>query len=243
MLFVFFFFFLQSTTSDGWTTEGIIGLGGGAIGAILVLGGLVKAFADIRKDGWVPFRDKWITPRRAWRTRQESMFGKVEDLCKDRVEDRAMLQAIHREFKPNGGTTMNDRIASIDDKVENIVAERRHQNETSDLAIFKLDDKGEMVYTNCAFREIVNAEGDQVEHHNYLALMEDADRQRFIRALDEAVKFKMPIDVIAKFKMTGPHFRAIRLQASPDVRSSSQSPTSESMLKGFFGTAIEAKVE
>ena len=242
MLFVFFFF-LQSTTSDGWTSEWIFGIGGATAGTFLVFGGLVKAFADIRKDGWEPFRDKWITPRRAWRTRQETMFVKFEELCEDRVEDRKMLQGIHREFKPNGGTTMNDRIASIDDKVENIVAERRHQNETSDLAIFKLDDKGQMVYTNCAFRELVNAEGEQVEHHNYLALMEDADRQRFIRALDEAIKFKMPIDVIAKFKMTGPHFRAIRLQASPDVRSSSQSVPPENTLKGFFGTSVEAKVE
>lgn len=217
---------------EGWSWSGIVAIAAMIISGIILLGTLVKAFKDIRADGWMPFKERWINP---WRTRRHarenllSEFGSLRDSCDSMGK---LIGEILKEVKPNGGTSLKDRVIGIDDKVENIVAERRHQNETSDTAIFKLDSHGEIFYTNATFRELVNAEDDQLIYNNYLSLMEDDDRRRFIRSRDEAIQFKMPLDCIVKFKLHGPHFISIRLQASPDVRH-------EGALKGFFGTATK----
>lgn len=226
-LFLFQFF-------EGWSWSGIAAAAAMIISAVILLGTFVKAVKDIRTDGWQPFKERWVNPWRSRRRARENLLTEVSSLRSSCDSMGGLIGEILKEVKPNGGTSLKDRVIGIDDKVENILAERRHQSETSGTAIFKLDAAGEMFYTNCAFRELINAEDDQLEHHNYLSLIEDDDRRRFIRSRDEAIQFKMPLDAIVKFKLRGPHFIAIRLQASPDVRH-------EGILKGFFGTATKVE--
>lgn len=195
--------------------------------AVILLATTIKAIKDIRSEGWEPFKAKWITPRKARIARQDVMMAKVETMS-------SKLDEVVREVKPNGGSSLKDLVCSIDCKLENVIAERRHQKETSDEAIFHLDGLGEMVYANCTFRELINAEDGQLEHHNYLSLMDDDDRSRFVRLRQEAIDYKMPLDAIVKFKLHGPHMIKVRLQGSPDVRHGG-------MLKGFFGSAYEIK--
>lgn len=225
-----FLFFESQGMFEGWSAQALVGLIG-AIGAVLLfLGGLIKALDDLRKLGWEPFRDKWIRPKKAWRERQEAMFAKVEKVCDDRQQDRAFIEEIYREVKPNGGESLKDKVISIESKMDHIDARVRHQDETSETAIFHLDATGRMIYSNCAFRELINAEEKQLEHHDYLSLMEDDDRRRYVRSMDEAIQYRMPLDAIVKFRLQGPHTITVRLQASPDVRHGGE-------LKRFFGTA------
>ena len=219
---------------DNWSWSSIAATAAMIISAIILLGTLVKAVKDIRTDGWQPFRERWINPWRTRRKARENLVIEMGTLRKSCDSMGAAIGEILKEVRPDGGSSLKDRVMGIDDKLENVIAERRHQTETSDTAIFKLDATGQMFYTNAAFRELVNAEDDQLNHNNYLSLMEDDDRRRFIRSRDEAIQFKMPLDAIVKFKLHGPHFISIRLQASPDVRH-------EGVLKGFFGTA--SKIE
>jgi hypothetical protein len=205
---------------------------GGLIGALLFLAGLLKAIKDIRADGWQPFKERWITPRKARRERQEAQLLTTQSLVETCEEMKGQICEILKEVKPNGGTSLKDRVIGIDNKVENIVARVQHQDETSEVPTFHLDAEGKMVYTNCSFRELVNAEEGQLSHHDYLSLMEESDRQVFVRSRAESIEYKMPIDVPVKYK-TAPN-RTVRMQASPDVRHGS-------VLRGFFGTATEVE--
>jgi hypothetical protein len=230
------------TDSWSWSPLAVIS---SAIAGVILLGTFVKALHELRTLGWDKFKARWITPRKTRRdadaariARQEDLFGKVAGVASTCEELGAKVTEILREVKPNGGGSLNDRVAGIDNKLDDVIAERQHQNETSEEAIFKLDAFGEMVYTNCAFRELVNAEDEQLSHNNYLSLMDDDDRRRFIRTRDEAIKYMMPLDSIVKFKIPGtPRFVNVRLQASPDVRVVKL----DAVLKGFFGTAGEVK--
>lgn len=208
---------------------------GGIIALIIGAGALVKSVKEIRKDGWEPFRDRWITPRQARLARQEQLVHKFESLAGVCESQGAMIGEILKEVKPNGGESLKDRIINIDSKLENVVARSRHQDDTSEVPTFQLDDEGQMTYTNAAFRELVDAEDAQLHHSNYLSLIDVEQRSRFIRELEEAIKFKMPIDAIVTFKRTGPGTKTVRIQASPDVRHGG-------ILKGFFCTASEAVI-
>lgn len=195
----------------------------GFVALILTTAAIVKAVKEIRKDGWEPFKERWISPRRARRERQESLLAKVELMS-------GQITEVLKEVKPNGGESLKDRIINIDSKVENLVARNRHHDDTNDVATFHLDHDGNMIYSNTALRDLLDVEEGQLRHSNFLALIEAGQRPTFIREIEEAVKFKMPIDTIVNFKQQGPKFMAIRLQASPDVRHGG-------ILKGFFGTA------
>lgn len=195
----------------------------GLIALIISTGALVKAVKDIRADGWDPFKEKWIRPYKARRERHEALFSKVEQMS-------GQITEVLKEVKPNGGESLKDRIINIDSKVENLVARNRHHDDTNDTATFHLDHDGNMIYSNTALRELLDVEEGQLRHSNFLALIEAGQRPTFIREIEEAVKFKMPIDTVVNFKQQGPNFKAVRLQASPDVRHGG-------VLKGFFGTA------
>jgi PAS domain-containing protein len=236
------FFEETAVVASEWSWQELAAAAGGVVSAVVVVCGLVKGIHDFRKLGWEPFRDKYIRPKKAWRKRQEEMFAKVEKVCEDRVGDRALLEEIHREVKPNGGASMNDRIVSMDDKVENLVARDRHRDETASDPTFYLDGTGQMTFANCAFRELLQAEDDQLLHHNYTALIERGDRISFIREREDAIRLKTPIDSTVHCKVNGPTFIPIRFKAQPDVRKNKEG---EYVLKGFFGTAcaVNAPVE
>ena len=195
----------------------------GFVALIIGTGALVKAIKEIRKDGWEPFKERWISPRKAKRQRQDALLAIVEEMG-------SQIAEVLREVKPNGGESLKDRIINIDSKVENLVARNRHHDDTNGIATFHLDHQGNMIYSNTALRDLLDVEEGQLRHSNFLSLIEVSQRPAFIREIEEAVKFKMPIDTVVSFKQTGPHFKAIRLQASPDVRHGG-------VLKGFFGTA------
>ncbi len=200
------------------------------VAGILTLGAVFKAVDDIRKNGWTPFKDRWITPLKTRRKQRNSLveeFGKLAVSCETMGQQ---ITEVLREVKPNGGSSLRDEVTSIGNRLENINARVRHQDEKSDEAIFHLDDEGRMLYTNGAFREMIHAEEAQLQYHDYLSQIHNDDRQRFIQCRREAIEFRMPLDVIVRFKVHGPHFIPIRLQASPDVRHGG-------VLKLFFGTA------
>lgn len=201
----------------------------GVIAALLLLAALIKAIKDIRTDGWQPFKRKWLTPWKTKRERQRALLNSVETMG-------SQVREILKEVKPNGGQSLKDQVCGLVGSVENIVARETHRDDTSSTPIFKLDATGRMYYTNCAFRELVDAEEKDLNHLNYISRMEDQDQVAYTDMLNRSIAQKRPFDKAFHFKVTGPHFAVIRLQAIPDVRHGSE-------LKGFFGTAAKATEE
>lgn len=207
-------------------------------GGITLTAGAIKGIHDIKKDGWEAFRDRWITPRRARRKREQ------EEREQDRKQRASIVETVNlmsaqvnevfKEVKPNGGDSLKDRIVNLDAKVENLVARDRHRDETNDVPTFTLDEEFNLVFANSAFRELVNTEESDLLYRKYLSRVDDDDRVRLIRVLNEAIDNKIPLDLVVNFKTHTMGLVKVRLQATPDVRHGG-------MLKGFFGTASEVK--
>lgn len=233
------FLFIEITMSD------LLLYGGELLGGLVLFGTAIKAFSDIRRLGWKPFKEKWVTPWKARRgrarEREADMLKKVEGLALSVSEFRSVCEGmgsnideILKEVKPNGGESLKDKVNNINNKVDNLVARDRHRDATDSDPRFHLDAAGMMIFTNPAFRELIQADESQLMHHGFVSLMEEMDQTRFVRIRRAAIELMMPIDGIFKFKIPGtPRFVPVRLHADEDVRKVNNSP----VLRGFFGTA------
>lgn len=191
-----------------------------AVVALLVgLGALVKAIYEIRTKGWQPFKERWVLTWLARRKLLESVKG-----------FELTLAQIAAELRTNGGSSLKDLIITIDRRVEHIQARVRHQDETSRIAIFELDSNGDLKFANGAFREMVNADEQELTYRKYISRVHQDDRTRLLREVHEAIENAMPLDSMVKFRFDEKSFISVRLQATPDVRSGGE-------LIGFFGTA------
>lgn len=196
--------------------------------------GLIKAIREITELGFRPAAKKFVD----WITRRRSRRKKLDELIDKFGAMDTKIDRIDCELRTNGGSTVKDMVCRIDEKVEHIQARVRHQDETSDKPIFELDSRGHLTFANCAFRELVNADDQDLTHRSYLSKVHADDRTRFIRELDEAIENKMPIDSTVKMRYDSAQFVTVRLCANPDVRS--VNPKKEAELIGFFGTAAKA---
>lgn len=199
------------------------------VAVAVAVGGIsafLKAVKDIYALGWRPaytnFKE-WALRRRTRKTMNAAMVS-------DMAELKTMVSGIAAELKTNGGSTVKDMVCRIGNQVEHIQARVRHQDETNDRPIFELDARGHMTFANCAFRNLVNAEEQELSHRTYVSRVHANDRTRFIHELEEAIENKMPIDSTVSIRYDDSGFVTIRLLANPDVR-----PGGE--LIGFFGTA------
>jgi PAS domain-containing protein len=196
---------------------------GGGFSLLILIAAVIKAVKDIRTEGWQPFKEKWINPRKTRRKKIDELIEKFGAM--DTKIDR-----IDCELRTNGGSSVKDMVCRIDTKVEHIQARVRHQDETNEKPIFELDARGHLTFANCAFRELVDAEEADLAHRSYVSRVHADDRTRFLHELEEAIENKMPIDSTFKIRYDDSGFVAIRIMASPDVRSGGE-------LIGFFGTA------
>ena len=195
----------------------------GSFALIVAVGTLVKALKEIRKDGWEPFRDRWITPRKTRRARLDQLIEKFDTFG-------TRLDEIGKELKTNGGSSVKDLVLGIDYKLEYSLAKSRNRDETATDALFELDAHGNMTSTNCAFRELVNADDQELLYRKYVSRVHDADKPRLLAEIETAITNKMPLYCSARFRVGPNRYEDILLQANADVRSGS-------ILMGFFGTA------
>lgn len=204
----------------------------GAAGLLYGIAKVFQAIRDIRTLGWQPFKDRWISPRQARNKKLDELIGSVGDIVQK-------VDRIDCELRTNGGSSVKDMVCRIDTKVEHIQARVRHQDETNERAIFELDENGHLTFANCAFRELVDAEENELLHFDFVSRIHPEDRSRFIREIGESIANKMPLDTNVRFRVTNIHntidggLRAVQLSAKPDVRSGGQ-------LVRFFGTACKA---
>ncbi len=204
---------------------------GGLVVAILtfvvLLGGAFKAIKDIRTIGWKPFKEKWSVIRKARKQRKDLI-----DLV------TALQTTINTELSPSEGqASLKQMVGVIGEKVEHMEARNRHQDETSSIAIFELNATGGIRYVNARFRELVDADEQELMYRDYVARMHPDDKSRYLRDLDEAIANKMPLYSVVRMRVYTDQFKTIRFQARPDIRSS-QSAAGQ-LLMGFFGTATE----
>lgn len=194
------------------------------MGVIVGASTLFKAIKDIREMGIRPALKKlkdWLLFRR----NQKKMFDALDE----------KLEAVLGQVTTNGGSSLKDIVLSTAERVEETCvtvqkmrARIDHQDERSPQPIFHLKAKGEMCYTNCAFRELVDAEERDLQFLDYFSHVHIPDRVLLDMEITDAIAKKRPFDVTVRFRRQV-DVVPVRLEASPHVVSGE--------LLGFFGTA------
>lgn len=200
----------------------------GVIVLVLGLAGFIKALKEIRTEGWEPFREKWITPVKARRKRMDQLIGAVDGL-------KGTCESISAELTTNGGKTLKDMVIDTHRKVEHIQARVKVQDETSKIPTFELDEKANLTFANCAFRELVNADLSELDHRKYCSRVHPDDRARFLREIGESISNLMPLDSTVRFRLDQHNFALVHMVALPDVRPGGD-------LMGYFGTAAQIQI-
>lgn len=216
---------LMDVLPPDWTwRDGLLAIAA----AIIFIATVIKAIADIRTLGWAPFKEKWLAPRNTRRKKLDELICKFDDLnCN--VNEK--FGSIEKELKTNGGSSLKDMVVTIGGAVQKIQARIDHQDERSREPIFHLTANGDMCYMNAAFRELVDAEEQDLYHQNYLSRVAASDRTQLESEVQDAIAKKMPFDVMVNFKLNGTGKTVpVRLQATPNVVSGGE-------MLGYFGTA------
>jgi PAS domain-containing protein len=191
------------------------------VGTVIALTSAVGGYKAARKSIINPI----LVKRKAKQMEQaavQALFTTVE-----RIETG--LNTLVAEVKPNGGSSIKDSINRIDTRVEHIQARVRYQDETNPIAKFELDHLGECTFANDAFCEILHANEGDLLFAQWYAFVDPEDRGNCIRSVKEAIEYKFPIDITARFRAEGDGLVRLRLKASPHIASGA-------VLRGFFGT-------
>jgi PAS domain-containing protein len=206
------------------TSEQVLYVASGAIGAVITIGAFAAAFQKIRSGIWNPFSKGWLAPRRANRLKLKAAADGYD-------EQVATLKRIEAELTTNGGKSIKDTINRIDRKTEHLQARARHHDNSSDRLIFELDPYGGIVFANAALCDVLEIDEKDLMHRDWVARVIEGQRQFVLRELETAIKNKMPLNFVARFIVENKHV-TLRIDAQPYVRSGGE-------LVGFFGSAVQ----
>jgi len=202
----------------------ILGIVGVVVAFIVGLGGLIKAFKEIWYNGWTPTKQKV----KDWWNRRKVRTDLLNSM-------QATLDRIDSELRTNGGASLKDVVNSTAVVVQKIQARIDHKDEYDPQPVFHLDANGEMCFANLSFREMLDAEEQDLFHSNYLSRVASlAERQMLDGEISNAIAKRMPFDVTVTFRLGAGRTLTVRLLASPNVLSGKE-------LRGFIGTAKEVQ--
>jgi len=97
-----------------------------------------------------------------------------------------------QQFKPNGGTTMFDRMGRIEGQlVRNATVAKVLLQESQD-AVFETDEHGDCVWVNDAYTHLTGLSTDQAAGRGWWAAIAIKDKVSVAREWDEAVERRVP---------------------------------------------------
>ena len=105
-------------------------------------------------------------------------------------ETLPLLTEISLEFKPNHGSSLRDSINRIEDALYNLQTVDRLLLNKTDEAHFQTNEKGECIWVNKAFCELVGSNVSDILKHGWEGYIEPADRVGVIKEWKSCVKEK-----------------------------------------------------
>jgi PAS domain-containing protein len=102
---------------------------------------------------------------------------------------------ITTELTPNGGKSIKDVINKIKDDTESIsnrlssieLLNKFHLDLDDQIAIFRTDKQGNLIWANKGFLELVDKSMDEVSHYDWYNIVDQHERQHFIQAWNDCI--------------------------------------------------------
>lgn len=112
-----------------------------------------------------------------------------------------VLTEISLEFKPNHGSSLRDSINRIEDSLYNLQTVDRLLLNKTDEAHFQTNEKGECVWVNKSFCELVGSDVTDILRQGWEGYIDPADRDNVIKewksCLKEKRQFNMKFNYLA----------------------------------------------
>lgn len=101
-----------------------------------------------------------------------------------------LLEKMHEEFKPNGGSSLRDAINRIETKLLVEQNARRAMSVAMDVGMFETDSEGMFVWVNQKFIDFCGLTTDEAKNYGWINGVYEEDRDRVVEEWFSAVKQK-----------------------------------------------------
>ena len=119
------------------------------------------------------------------------------------------LQAIKKEFKTNGGSSLKDDIVRLSDgmkevniRLDGITVEQRINREIMEVANWESNSEGQVTYVSTALCEIIGCTQMDLLHNSWIGFVDAADRKRVVTEWRESIENASEYNCIYNFRKT-----------------------------------------
>jgi len=200
-------------------------LGAGIVGTLIVVGAIAGAIKGIKGEFWTPFNEYFLEPRRRRRRQFDELIESVETL-------KTQTASIEAEVKPNGGGSMKDAVIRIEKHCDYANAKFRYHDETSDKAVFEMDEEANITYANRATCILFGADESELTGKNWISKIPALERQSTLQEYRIAAENKCPLVDMEHTVFSGKKRIAVSVRATPRFNRNGE-------LRGFFGQFTE----
>lgn len=136
---------------------------------------------------------KWMVKKYThWKKGRDT----ASDLQKNMFQEFSRkLEDIRKEVKPNGGTSLNDKVTEfgkklviIDKRLEDIKQEARINKEIMDVANWESDQDGRIKYVSITLCEIIGCSQSELLDKSWIGFIDKEDRERVIYEWEQAIE-------------------------------------------------------
>jgi PAS domain S-box-containing protein len=178
---MFYLFFIEIS----WNAFQFFAIGVGA--AILFLGGLSVAIKNIRTNWIQPVWDKCFSPI-------FTRGKKINDLVESVAKLTEMSAKIEHEVLTNSGSSLKDSVIRIEKNHLWIFSKLRHNDHISYEALFESDEKGNLIFVNRGFCDLLAVSEKDLLYRAWLMRVEPDSRERVKSEWKEAIENKITLD-------------------------------------------------
>jgi len=147
-------------------------------------------------------------------------------------------------FGENGGPCLRDllesgmaKLTDMGKNMRGIQARVQNQDDVSTTPIFRMDGRGNVTYTNAAFRDLIEIDESKAMFKQYLSRVRSSHRTQLEKEIDDSIRTLSPIDSTADFLCDGKGYVTLRLQATLDI----EDIDGTVVVNAIFGTASVPK--
>lgn len=129
---------------------------------------------------------------------------------KSNGEMKEAIATIKKEVTPNGGSSIKDFVLQLYETCERIELIQKVIDQRSRAALhyqhkplFEIDKKGNLVWANDAFCNSVAECGDISGGLDWISIVEEHEREQFLKELNSCLEISRKLDVIFSFSKGG----------------------------------------
>jgi PAS domain S-box-containing protein len=169
------------------TEQHLYWLGVGALSMLTTLAVIAASVETLRTKWLTPIYQRFWVPRRKKQQQMDELLESVATLKTQTAEIRA-------EVKPNGGSSLNDKVTRIERSLEYQACELHFRRQTLPQGVFQMDENMNWKSVNRALCDMLNVESGALLERGWINSIERTMRERVQTELKQAIENRIPVN-------------------------------------------------